>query len=92
MKFRRKPGSLSGIKSSPSVWRVWIEIQRDAGSHRCSARSPSVWRVWIEIPIKTEDHHRKESPSVWRVWIEILAGLQSVASAPDVTLRVEGVD
>ena len=33
---------------SPSVWRVWIEIDRLTRGDNVP-KSPSVWRVWIEI-------------------------------------------
>ena len=35
-------------KSSPSVWRVWIEIPGTKSSEKTHS-SPSVWRVWIEM-------------------------------------------
>ena len=34
---------------SPSVWRVWIEIEWEVIYKIISESSPSVWRVWIEI-------------------------------------------
>ncbi len=34
---------------SPSVWRVWIEINCIYKHRRIRQWSPSVWRVWIEI-------------------------------------------
>ena len=57
--------------SSPSVWRVWIEIIFALMPAVSSLKSPSVWRVWIEMYIPPSWHIGPVSPSVWRVWIEI---------------------
>ena len=44
-------GGLGGPapQESPSVWRVWIEINLGRYDGTVSTKSPSVWRVWIEI-------------------------------------------
>ena len=76
--------------SSPSVWRVWIEID-DPLTVSATGRSPSVWRVWIEIPPYAQILPQVRSPSVWRVWIEILFD-DYASTNRQVTLRVEGVD
>ncbi len=34
--------------TSPSAWRVWIEIVRVVNL-RITKKSPSAWRVWIEM-------------------------------------------
>ena len=36
-------------KTSPSVWREWIEIKHQSTLARFSQLSPSVWREWIEM-------------------------------------------
>ena len=37
-----------GVLESPSVWRAWIEIDKEE-EHGDNQESPSVWRAWIEI-------------------------------------------
>ena len=91
LKCRRSPG-LPMRWPSPSVWRVWIEINPD-------------WDIKIEqikVTLRVEGVDwnpgrlsrwlgRIQSPSVWRVWIEIMI-LRFSLMIGWVTLRVEGVD
>ena len=84
-------GFAKDLKRSPSVWRVWIEIQVYLFLGGLCA-SPSVWRVWIEIRgCQKALYLLCQSPSVWRVWIEIINLLSKISNFY-VTLRVEGVD
>ena len=77
---RHPPCGGCGLKSlSISISRSLRTGHPPCGG--CGLKSQALSKTFFE----------RVSPSVWRVWIEILAGLQSVASAP-VTLRVEGVD
>ena len=40
--------------SSPSVRKVWIEIEMGGSERNDSSGSPSVRKVWIEMVLKTE--------------------------------------
>ena len=48
----RKLRSFVVLAQSPSVWRVWIEMNALTGIYPYYKASPSVWRVWIEINLR----------------------------------------
>ena len=45
-------GHLEATVASPSMRRVWIEIQKMMEANAAKVQSPSMRRVWIEI-VKT---------------------------------------
>ena len=82
--FRHPPCGGCGLKSqiyrgyarglwSPSVWRVWIEIDTRCCPRCRSGRHPPCGGCGLKSSLSTTKCAEASSPSVWRVWIEILA-------------------
>ena len=58
--------------SSPSLRRVWVEIQAELSRCNQQAASPSLRRVWVEISSRAAAAPPLlASPSLRRVWVEI---------------------
>ena len=91
MKYQK--GSLRLIVPwSPSARKVWIEIEKGAGTETGDEGSPSARKVWIEIEKGAGTETGDEgSPSARKVWIEMFKFLCNFF-ALTVTFREEGVD
>ena len=83
--------ALKGSTASPSARKVWIEIEKGAGTETGDEGSPSARKVWIEIGEHPDVTEPVQSPSARKVWIEITFATVT-SGIYSVTFREEGVD
>ena len=69
-------------RTSPSVWRVWIEISCKSDCSPCVLRHPPCGGCGLKFRLLRLLLLVPSSPSVWRVWIEIPSDRTPLKSSP----------